>query len=997
MTTAASYKIVVNATQAQQTVKQLSSAFTELNKTAKAPRIDSSQGVSALGRLKGAAIAATAAIAVIGVTLNKALNANANAENALLGIKSLVAALTDIRTANGEAATGAEKLAIAGEVAEKQLAALRLAGMQTSATFEQLSGAFQQAVGAGASAGLTLDQTRNLVVGITQAAGALGLPMQQLNQEVRSLISGEITANSTVARAIGITPEQVKLWRESGVLFERLNEQFQDFRNLGPETGATWTATLSNISDALTMSLQRMSKGAFDGIKRALQAGFSAAVNTETGEATTAFQNLESVGKLAFDAIGKVIVDVISGATSLAVSLGETLTGAVERLEPYTDAVSAIYENIKIILGLIAGLIGSVVKSVGGWADSSGLVVNVLQGIALILASFRDAFRLIQADSAELGAIILDKVGGALKSVLRSLQSFVSAIPGVGSSLASVLERAAAAVPENGNGLRATAAAIRADFEAGRTAVNETRAMFSARWQRDRERIRERAAGVEGSGGTSNPRARVNDENKKAADDARRKAEAEAKARLDALNANVQAQLDFARKVAQAQAQTAEVELQRSLDRQLITYEQFIDERAKLEEAARQQDLLAARTNLSRLQAALATEKPGTSNAIKIQADITKAQADVAALEERGITLKARINADKEQFQREVDALRVDIKAQLLDQNGQPLEATLARLGQERSALLNDRRVAGNPELTAGVNQLFDSRERTAQLDEQARQAGLRAAQGAAEEARIRSQMNAGLLTTLQGEQQIREVRVATAEAMRQQVEAAERLAAASNDPVQIQAARQLRAEYEELANTVDTTAKSINDSFASGLMKTVDALLEGTAKATDVLRQFVSDFLRSIAQTLLNQSVQSAIAAMGGASGGVGGAVVGALRSVLGFSRGGQVRGPGSGTSDSILARLSNGEFVLKAAAVRALGVDRLNYMNRTGQIPRFATGGLVGAGIGGGDTTVQNAINLSPRVVVQTKQIVDGLRGDSDAERWVVSVVNSNKRKLS
>ena len=59
-------------------------------------------------------------------------------------------------------------------------------------------------------------------------------------------------------------------------------------------------------------------------------------------------------------------------------------------------------------------------------------------------------------------------------------------------------------------------------------------------------------------------------------------------------------------------------------------------------------------------------------------------------------------------------------------------------------------------------------------------------------------------------------------------------------------------------------------------------------------------------------------------------------------------MRGPGSGTSDSILARLSNGEFVMRAGAVQHWGAGLLSAMNTAG-LPRFAEGGLVGAAGGG------------------------------------------------
>ncbi len=54
------------------------------------------------------------------------------------------------------------------------------------------------------------------------------------------------------------------------------------------------------------------------------------------------------------------------------------------------------------------------------------------------------------------------------------------------------------------------------------------------------------------------------------------------------------------------------------------------------------------------------------------------------------------------------------------------------------------------------------------------------------------------------------------------------------------------------------------------------------------------------------------------------------AIKGVLGFASGGYVSGPGTGTSDSIPARLSNGEFVMQASAVNAYGVDFMNSLNQ-------------------------------------------------------------------
>lgn len=59
-------------------------------------------------------------------------------------------------------------------------------------------------------------------------------------------------------------------------------------------------------------------------------------------------------------------------------------------------------------------------------------------------------------------------------------------------------------------------------------------------------------------------------------------------------------------------------------------------------------------------------------------------------------------------------------------------------------------------------------------------------------------------------------------------------------------------------------------------------------------------------------------------------------------FAGGGFVRGPGSATSDSILARLSSGEFVIRAAAVKHFGAEFFAALNAL-RAPRFDMGGLV------------------------------------------------------
>lgn len=120
------------------------------------------------------------------------------------------------------------------------------------------------------------------------------------------------------------------------------------------------------------------------------------------------------------------------------------------------------------------------------------------------------------------------------------------------------------------------------------------------------------------------------------------------------------------------------------------------------------------------------------------------------------------------------------------------------------------------------------------------------------------------------------------------------------------------------------------------------------------------------------------------------------------GYATGGLISGPGTGTSDSIIARLSNGEYVMSADAVQMFGTGMLDQMN-AGLIPAFATGGGVGEtgpqlditgpsrifnanqtasmlkGGGGNNANLEQKVDVLIDVV---KQIVGPMKLNSDAD---------------
>ncbi|MGM1129870.1 MULTISPECIES: tape measure protein [Serratia] len=156
-----------------------------------------------------------------------------------------------------------------------------------------------------------------------------------------------------------------------------------------------------------------------------------------------------------------------------------------------------------------------------------------------------------------------------------------------------------------------------------------------------------------------------------------------------------------------------------------------------------------------------------------------------------------------------------------------------------------------------------------------------------------------------------------------------------------------------------------------------------------------------------LASAIASASAA-GSASSGLGAAAS------VAAATGGQVTGPGTGTSDSIAARLSNGEFVMKTAAVQRYGVDFMHAVNQ-GRLGAFADGGLVsdpgfsraagvnqsvnpdapGAqGAGGGTTNLQQYLVLDPNEMLD--RAVKSAPGNRVMMTWVKANTATLKQLL-
>jgi hypothetical protein len=196
--------------------------------------------------------------------------------------------------------------------------------------------------------------------------------------------------------------------------------------------------------------------------------------------------------------------------------------------------------------------------------------------------------------------------------------------------------------------------------------------------------------------------------------------------------------------------------------------------------------------------------------------------------------------------------------------------------------------------------------------------------------------------------------------------------------PEDVAIAHQLREIYPDVATAMasveaqamrtNNAMQGISATMSSSMTSGFADILDGTKSVSQGFADMGRTIVRAIEEAIIKLLiVQPLMRMLGGAMGGMAGGGAGIIGGLLGFADGGFVSGPGGPRTDSIPARLSNGEFVVNARATaehRPL-LDAIN----SDRVPRFADGGVVGnvpAPAGGmvsniGGTTVAPTVNVT------------------------------------
>jgi tape measure domain-containing protein len=151
----------------------------------------------------------------------------------------------------------------------------------------------------------------------------------------------------------------------------------------------------------------------------------------------------------------------------------------------------------------------------------------------------------------------------------------------------------------------------------------------------------------------------------------------------------------------------------------------------------------------------------------------------------------------------------------------------------------------------------------------------------------------------------------------------------------------------QESAMMLPDAFTAMKDSFQSAIAAFLKGEVSFKSVLTSMLDTFTNSIIDSFAKTMTDKLFGNIFANMFGGGGGGGGGLLNLFKAaspVMEVATGGYISGPGGPTSDSIMAMLSNGEYVVNAATTKRWlpFLETLN--SNDGRLPAFANGGSVG-----------------------------------------------------
>lgn len=423
----------------------------------------------------------------------------------------------------------------------------------------------------------------------------------------------------------------------------------------------------------------------------------------------------------------------------------------------------------------------------------------------------------------------------------------------------------------------------------------------------------------------------------------------------------------------------------------------IVETAAAAETAVLEKSLKASQDELARLtvegnQPGLNAKQKDTNEAAKLTAlgKIDELQTKISETAIKSGTDTKKLDDEQFKAKLENNAQILEFEQKIDQSNQKRVEAAQLEIELEKQKLAIILEQAGRSKEQIAAELQAYAQARTAQVNFQETQRSGNADLKSLDAAKtgIENQVKEGALFQVQAQALIREEeakRLPGLEKTLALLKEQAKVSGSAEDLAQVDVFQekvdQVKLDINETGTEIATLKQGLSNALVGGFTQFFDTVGRGTETVAQSFKNLAGSIIGSLAKMtaqMLSQIIVAKLlkAALSG-TGFSGGGSVGGSSGIPGLAEGGLIKGPGGPKADAIPARLSAGEFVVKADAVQSFGAHNLEAINRglqapsfeKLQLPKFADGGLVGAaaGLGGDSGSIKLGIGLDEGLVLK------------------------------
>jgi hypothetical protein len=336
----------------------------------------------------------------------------------------------------------------------------------SNVTSKDLVPVFSIVAGKAGQIGTSLAGATDLTLSFSAALGTLNIPLFQANQEIRSILDGQIDNNSRLAYQLQITSAMVQQWKAAGTLVQELTKRLEPLRE-GNKLAADQVGNIgSNIKDIFEIIQRTAGAPLLEPIVKQLrqvyvfldqnQASIGAFISSLLKYAVTAGGAIrESLGTIgtAIAPLAKLIPTYLfESLANVAVGLATAIKTTITVLQPFINIFTVLAQAAVSASGPILQLylqFKVLEVSTRVLFSSFGLLANILPVVGEVLFVFGGR---AQAVVGLLGSLTAAVSGGTATALLLgknlailpgAMGALAKSIPLIGGALAPLIPQLA--------------------------------------------------------------------------------------------------------------------------------------------------------------------------------------------------------------------------------------------------------------------------------------------------------------------------------------------------------------------------------------------------------------------------------------------------------------------------------------------------------------------------------------------------------------------------